>query len=543
MGRLALCLVLSLCLPLASSMAQPRPVEEVLMVLLREPTVARMALEKGEVDLLSDVVEPANVEALRRASGVRLHASRGFHMFYLCFNARRSPWDREEVRQAVALSIPRDRLVAELFQGLALPMESFVVDISPFFEPDFPRHPFDPEGARRRLREGGFRVEGGRLVSPDGRVMGPFKVLCPTAEVAPTSAAMAQGIARAVSSALGLSVEAEMMDFPSLVERVQRRDFDMFVMAWSLSKNPDYLHSFFHSESDVEGGYNLPGLRDPKLDEVLKGLLYARDREEARLRASQAQRILAELLPYVPLYTRYLISAHSDRLEGLVDARGAGVDNFWSYLGMRVKRGEGRLRVALREEPRNLNPLVASSAYEWQVLGLIYESLLASHPATLEEVPWLAESFDVQIRREGDAEKHELLFLVREGVRWHDGRPLTAEDVAFTLRYLAEKRPPRYLDAVKDLEEVSVEGRLVRVRMKGISYWYLSRIGGLPVLPAHVWSSVEDYRSFAPWRGEGGEHALVGSGPFRFVEYREGRYVRLRRFDGHWFKGDPSSPR
>ena len=71
-------------------------------------------------------------------------------------------------------------------------------------------------------------------------------------------------------------------------------------------------------------------------------------------------------------------------------------DNIWTLLMAEPADGKMRpLNMLLPEEPRNLNPFVASSAYSWQVLGLIYEGLIGTDPFTLDDMPSLAASWSV----------------------------------------------------------------------------------------------------------------------------------------------------
>ena len=82
--------------------------------------------------------------------------------------------------------------------------------------------------------------------------------------------------------------------------------------------------------------------------------------------------------------------------KGTLTTEKSTVDNTWSLLGMEREPADPRpLFMVLGEEPRTLNPVAASIATDWQVLGLLYDSLIAIDPATLEDIPWIALSWDV----------------------------------------------------------------------------------------------------------------------------------------------------
>src|SRR5690606_15323488 len=125
----------------------------------------------------------------------------------------------------------------------------------------------------------------------------PLELLTPTAEEAPTSAELGVIIAEA-AQAIGLPVVATPMDFNVIVDRISNetedggRNFDMYVLAWSLSRFPTHLYSLFHSDFDVDGGNNNPGMRDPQYDAAAERVFRPRDLDEAFEAAYEAQEII-----------------------------------------------------------------------------------------------------------------------------------------------------------------------------------------------------------------------------------------------------------
>ena len=112
-----------------------------------------------------------------------------------------------------------------------------------------------------------------------------------------------------------------------------------------------------------------------------------------------------------------------------------------------------------------------------------------------------------------DPETTTYSFALRKGLKWHDGEELTAEDVAFTFRYVGE-HPWPWLKSGVVKEVVVRDQRRVDIRLDRPYAPFLANVAGtLPILPAHTWRSVEDPKTF---RGEG---ALVGSGPYRLGDY------------------------
>jgi peptide/nickel transport system substrate-binding protein len=490
-----------------------------------------LAMSTGKLDVLSDLYRPADVERLARSGVADLSLASTFHGFFITFNARKFPWDQTVLRQAASQVVERRQWTRDLFSGYCEPLTSFLPPISPYYDP-VETLPSGVQAARERLAGAGWTWNlAGWLVAPDGRTVPPVKILCPPSSVAATTTEIAQLMAEALLS-IGVPAEAEPIDFQTMLARVDVHDFDACTNAWTMSRDPDVLYAFYHSSMDVEGGYNLSGIADPDLDQVLQNLRYAPDEATARVMASRAQKLLSDLMPVIPLYSRYSISAIRNDWDGVFTTDRSTADNLLTLVSMTPKKGGERpIYWNIPEEIRTLNPLISSTAYDWTVLGTVYDTLLSTNPYTFEDIPWLAESWSIAQGDKGSM----LTFTLRPGLKWQDGRPLTAEDVAFSLRYIKDNNIPRFYDSVKDIESIEVENLTLRVFMKNTSYWHLHNIGGTLVLPKHILEKVPDWRA---WQPTNRPHQaldgtvmteLVGTGPFTFRESRTGEYVHMTR--------------
>ena len=155
-------------------------------------------------------------------------------------------------------------------------------------------------------------------------------------------------------------------------------------------------------------------------------------------------------------------------------------------------------------------------------LNLLLFNGLTAHDGQNQVVPGLAE------RWEYDAESCTYTFHLREGVRWHDGAPLSAGDVKFTIEAIMDpengsENAPNY----EDVEEITVldEGT-VSFRLSAPNAAFLDYMT-MPVLPAHLLEG-EDMQTSAFFR------APVGTGPYKLERWDTGQSIVLARNEDYW---------
>ncbi len=179
-----------------------------------------------------------------------------------------------------------------------------------------------------------------------------------------------------------------------------------------------------------------------------------------------------------------------------------------------------------------LNPLTWRSERSHWYDMLVYDTLLSTDD-DLNLIPWLAEDYSVS------ADGLTITFDIREGVTWHDGEPLTAEDVAFTFEYIrdAPETIGNWWSIMQSLTSATASGNTVTCVFNQLFSFAVDNLGQMYILPKHIWDgiSAEDPR----WDDEDNVTAHVGSGPFKYVERVPDEYTELVRNDDWW---GPSNP-
>ncbi len=128
-----------------------------------------------------------------------------------------------------------------------------------------------------------------------------------------------------------------------------------------------------------------------------------------------------------------------------------------------------------------------------------------------------------------------ITFHIDPKARWHDGQPVTAEDVVFSFNTLREKGRPFFRLYYGSVEKAEVTGRLdATFRFKpGENRELPLIIGQLPVLPKHYWET----RDFTKTTLE----PPLSSGPYRVADFEPGRFVELERVPDYWGADHPTS--
>ena len=182
------------------------------------------------------------------------------------------------------------------------------------------------------------------------------------------------------------------------------------------------------------------------------------------------------------------------------------------------------VRIPFPEEDGTLTPYTFEVGY--QLMSLMYDTVMWRDAKGVPR-PWLAES----VTRGEDG--RTVTIRLRDGIRWQDGRLLTASDVGFTFDYVRTHPHPRFTPQLDDIELVEVvDDRTVVITLRRPALGFFDQpLSDLPILPRHVWENIP-VGLVAPLGPP------IGSGPYRLIERRPGEsYVFQANSD--YFRGRP----
>ncbi len=158
-------------------------------------------------------------------------------------------------------------------------------------------------------------------------------------------------------------------------------------------------------------------------------------------------------------------------------------------------------------------------------MRLVFDSLLEKDEEGF--IPWLAESWD--ILDNGTT----YVFNLRQGVKWHDGNLMTAEDVVFSFNYFQE-HPPVFIgsilsDKVFMMEVEALSPYQVKFATAKPDATFLEQVGTARIIPKHIWEKVDNPQEYTD------AEAVIGCGPYILTDYnKEHGTYRFEAFDDYW---------
>ncbi len=194
----------------------------------------------------------------------------------------------------------------------------------------------------------------------------------------------------------------------------------------------------------------------------------------------------------------------------------------------------GQLVLASTSDPKSFNAIVAQETSTTAITNLIFEGLTRTNGITLQVEPNLAQSWDVS------EDGLSWIFHLRPGVTWQDGEPFSADDIVFTFHDLIynEKIPTSSRDAF------TIEGKIFQVdKVDDLTVKFTLPVRFAPflramsqeILPKHkLQKAVEEGKFAFTWGIDTDPKEIIGTGPFRLVQYRPGQRVVFKRNPHYW---------
>ncbi len=215
-------------------------------------------------------------------------------------------------------------------------------------------------------------------------------------------------------------------------------------------------------------------------------------------------------------------------------------DKDWGLGDLTPGMPGGQITYAATSLPKTFNNMVTSETSSSDITGNLMAGLTDTSPATGRLVPALAESWDIS------DDKKTYTFHLREGLKFSDGKPLTAEDVVFTFKQLvfnekveADMRDLLTIDGevpgVKKIDELTVQFTTPTVFGP-----FIRTVGGVMIYPKHKLEGISGKEFNSAWGQQTAKEnpeEIVGAGPFRLKQYVPEQKVVLERNPYYFMRG------
>lgn len=364
----------------------------------------------------------------------------------------------------------------------------------------------------------------------------------------------ATGIARRLTENL-VDVGADATLVPKSAPELSRdilieNDYDIFVANYPGVFEPDELRTLLHSSFRDERGWQNPfGFEDAELDGLLDQQKVT-DAPERNTVIAEIQRRIIDALPFSVVAIPDELTAVADHLPPTIAPAGLSTPFDIFRLGTEIQERQSGFRIGILDGRITFdhNPLTPSFPLQSVLTGLLYDPLFAHVDGTY--IPWLATE------RTWSEEDDRIAFEVtlHEAVRWHDGTPLTAEDIEFTYRFMDDLSlgsadlpipAPRFRGRSSVVEAVDVvDDRTVRFEMDTVGRDIASRSLTVPILPQHIWEPRHELDANGlPVALTTDNEAPVGSGAYMYDDSAPNESLLLERNSAHFLEFEtPISP-
>jgi ABC-type transport system substrate-binding protein len=347
-------------------------------------------------------------------------------------------------------------------------------------------------------------------------------------------------------------------------------DFHLYTGGWSVSADvPNDIHGLFHSSqywggstTSYYGGTgwsaNYPGFVDSTFDSYAEQGKFGSTFDAVKNGGLLGQQRMAELAAIVPGYDLAAVKAFKTGWNSIVNYRGVGPDNYYSFLnGINTVNtlqnpADNEIDYAFKSVLEGPNPVTSEWLWDAYVDGFIYDTLLGRNPYDLSmDFGHAAQAWSFNPT---DVPYPSATFTLRLGMTFHNGDPVTPEDIKFSIEFQKACGPgvawsySSYAPIIRvdtQADDATLGPRDAKVYYEYGSYWAVHWAGFSYILNRNVWMRASsnldwgytrgmtdfnaftnrmDVRNYQPWLYDGDGDGIMdykedGSGPWVFQSY------------------------
>ena len=337
---------------------------------------------------------------------------------------------------------------------------------------------------------------------------------------------------------LGLDIEVKGMPRPQLSDLVwnTRDKWDMTM--WRMVGRPErsdpdeFAYNLFNPATAATG-YDFVGYDNPNYMKIAEAQRSELDQGKRKQLIYEAQDAINKDQPYIFLVYPKNVLAYDKSVwkqSTVVEQSGIGIRSFWTYLRAEPLTAQKDMITNAAEAMLALNPLYISGAIDSWLTEIIWDRLMRVGPDGLP-IPWAAEKV-IQV------DPNTVDCVLRPGQQWHDGKPMTVDDVVFSFKAPATgDKSPMYKPFVANIADVmATDDKTVRFKLKTPSAAFAaSTLAKINLIPKHVWEPIMADLMTKPQNVETyQEQHPIGSGPFKVARFKFTEEIVLEANKDYW---------
>ncbi|MHA1907474.1 MAG: ABC transporter substrate-binding protein [Candidatus Thorarchaeota archaeon] len=527
-------------------------VDEIVYDVITQDDQQVLALQDDEIDLIGDMVDPSFLDTLSEAEEIEVANVLRNGYGYITINTAKYPFNITAFRRALAFAMDKEAISDDVWDGLSVPQDSCVAQVNPFsIEGQLPYTYYEANVVlgNQLLDEAGFLDidNDGFREAPNGD---DFDVLVECASSSNIAIEVGE-ITEAALTALSIEANSVSTDFFEYLARLNYHgDYDIVFLGVSFTTfDVNWIAYSYWSEYADEPFFNFANFQNASYDAWRDQLLHATEYEDVLEAALEMQKIWIYECPQIICYENILLSAYrTDRFDGWVNSPIDGVPGSWTNYKVHLKEElggpfGGTLRWSNPLDIETFNIMVATSAYAANILNMLYDSLMTPGPDGLD-VNILAESYTIETHDDNPNVPDgysRITFDIIQNATWSDGKPLTAEDVAFSMNYYRDSSGNPVGANLNELTAAyAPTPYTVILEFGSESYWHLHVAGYKPILPKHIFEEI-GLDGWNTWNPTPPDDPMVTSGPYNVSEYIAGEFTELTYNSNYFFAADRSA--
>lgn len=431
------------------------------------------------------------------------------------------------VRQALAYAIDMDTIVETLFEGKAIAADSMIPN-GDFKADGLNAYPYDPDKARTLLSAAGW---------DKGEVL---DVVYYYGDQLTADLMVAL---QAYLSDVGVQMTYRKLegDVGGQLNALPDAGSDTSAVKWDIAYGAKAALALQEYYNGYESGKNSYTPGDAKRDELIARINGSVDVGEQQKAFKDFERFENDMLSDIPLYYQQLFIYESDRMSRNGGQYGNDQFNYdWNIVNWTVKPdAKGKEVLYTNTAPSTFfeHPWLNPGIYVHSKIS--FDHLLTANGSLVPTEGQLAESFEVA------ADGMSVTFDLKDGLTWHDGAPLTGEDIKWSIETALKIPAPNavfsktfnsiagaaeYLDRKGNgVSGIVVDGDKITISFATLDPNFLMTFSQFPPLPKHLMADVNplEFQQHSFWQNP------VGSGPYKLAEVQMNDFARFVPFENY----------